>query len=72
MSDLTPGQESVLRLITEGTKADGRPPMLNELCVATGLDSSVVSRHLRDLQHMGRIVVDLDRPRAITIVDGAA
>lgn len=72
MSDLSPRQAQILRLITTATATDGHPPLLHELCVATGLDSMVLAQHLRDLQQMGRIVIDLDLPRAITILDGAA
>ena len=68
MSDivLTRRQRDVLQVIDQMTQERGYPPSVREIGEAVGLTSpSTVHAHLRNLQRLGFLRRDPDKPRAI-------
>ena len=70
MSDivLTRRQRDVLEVIDRMTRERGYPPSVREIGDAVGLTSpSTVHAHLRNLQRLGFLRRDADKPRAIEV-----
>ncbi|OAT81383.1 transcriptional repressor LexA [Desulfotomaculum copahuensis] len=69
-NQLTPREESILKMIQESVRTRGYPPSVREIGQAVGLSSSsTVHNYLRRLETKGYLRRDPTKPRALELLD---
>lgn len=73
MSDITPRQQRILKVISTTVRERGYPPTVREIGEAVGLtSSSSVHAQLANLERMGLLTKDPTKPRAMTLAEPKA